>query len=87
MNVAADTAEERAARICKVQELENAILSVPGLEGQPHANVLTALLSLYIRMACSHPCCTEACAIQATKAAFILSQKAASTAPHGAPIH
>lgn len=87
MSVAADTAEERAARIRKVQELENAILSVPALEGQPHANVLTALLSLYIRMACSHPCCTESCAAQAATAAFILGQKATSTAPQGAPIH
>lgn len=83
----AETADARAARIQEVQALEAAILACPALEGQPHANVLTALMALYIRMAIANPCCTEACTAQAVKAAFILGQKAASTAPQGAPIH
>lgn len=87
MTNSTETADARAARIQEVQALEEAILSLPALQGQPHANVLTALMAIFIRMAIAHPCCTEACAIQATKAVFILSQKAASTAPQDAPIH
>ena len=82
-----ETEDARAARVRQVQELENAILSTPALQGQPHAHVLTALLAIYIRMAIANPCCTEACAVQATSAVFTLGQHAASTAPQGAPIH
>ena len=63
MNVAADSTAQRAERIRRVQELENAILGVPALKDAPHADVLTALLAVYIRMAVAHPCCTESCAI------------------------
>lgn len=88
MNASADSTDQRAERIRKVQELENVILGVPALKEAPHADVLTALLAVYIRMAVSHPCCTESCAIQTTKAAFLLAQQAATTAaPKGAPIH
>ena len=88
MNVAAHLSDQHVERIRKVQELENLILSFPALKDAPHADVLTALLAVYIRMAVSHPCCTESCAIQTTKAAFLLAQQAATTAaPKGAPIH
>ena len=88
MNASADSTDQRAERIRKVQELENLILSFPALKDAPHADVLTALLAVYIRMAVSHPCCTESCAIQTTKAAFLLAQHSATTtAPQGAPIH
>lgn len=88
MNVAADSTAQRAERIRRVQELENAIFGVPALKDAPHADVLTALLAVYIRMAVAHPCCTESCAIQTTKAAFLLAQQAAATnVPQGAPIH
>ena len=88
MNAAADSTAQRAERIRRVQELENAILGVPALKDAPHADVLTALLAVYIRMAVSHPCCTESCVIQTTKAAFLLAQHSATTtAPQGAPIH
>ena len=88
MNVAADSTAQRAERIRRVQELENAILGVPALKDAPHADVLTALLAVYIRMAVAHPCCTESCAIQTTKAAFLLAQQAAATnVPQGAAIH
>lgn len=87
MNATTDTTEQRAERIRKVQALENVILSVPALKDAPHADVLTALLAVYIRMALAHPCCTEACVEQAVKATFILGQQVASTAPQGAPVH
>ena len=88
MNVAADSTERHAERIRRVQELENVILGIPALKDAPHADVLTALLAVYIRMAVAHPCCTEPCAIQTTKAAFLLAQQAAATnVPQGAPIH
>lgn len=87
MSNTAEAASARAARIEKVQAIETAIVSCPGVEGQPHADVLTALMAVYIRMALAHPCCTEACVEQAVKATFILGQQVASTAPQGAPIH
>ena len=88
MNVAADSTAQRAERIRRVQELENAILGVPALKDAPHADVLTALLAVYIRMAVTHSCCTESCVIQTTTAAILLAQHSATTtAPQGAPIH
>ena len=85
---AADPTEQRSERIRQVQELESVILGIPALKDAPHADVLTALLTFYIRMAVSHPCCTESCVIQTTKAAFLLAQHSATTtAPQGAPIH
>ena len=88
MNAAADSTAQRAERIRRVQELENAILGLPALKDAPYAAVLTALLAVYIRMAVAHPCCTESCAIQTTKAAFLMAQQAAATnVPQGAPIH
>ena len=88
MNAAADPTEQRTERIRRVQELERVILDIPALKDAPHADVLTALLAVYIRMAVSHPCCTESCVIQTTKAAFVLAQHSATTtAPQGAPIH
>ena len=85
---AADPTEQRSERIRQVQELESVILGIPALKDAPHADVLTALLAFYIRMAVSHPCCTESCVIQTTKAAFLLAQHSATTiAPQGAPIH
>ena len=88
MNAAADPTEQRTERIRRVQELERVILDIPALKDAPHADVLTALLAVYIRMAVSHPCCTESCVIQTTKAAILLAQHSATTtAPQGAPIH
>ena len=88
MNAAADPTEQRTERIRRVQELERVILNIPALKDAPHADVLTALLAVYIRMAVSHPCCTESCVIQTTKAAILLAQHSATTtAPQGAPIH
>ena len=85
---AADPTEQRSERIRQVQELESVILGIPALKDAPHADVLTALLTFYIRMAVTHPCCTESCVIQTTKAAFLLAQHSATTiAPQGAPIH
>ena len=85
---AADPTEQRSERIRQVQELESVILGIPALKDAPHADVLTALLTFYIRMAVTHPCCTESCVIQTTKAAFVLAQHSATTtAPQGAPIH
>ena len=88
MNVAADSTERHAERIRRVQELENVILGISALKDAPHADVLTALLAVYIRMAVAHPCCTESCVIQTTTAAIRLAQHSATTtAPQGAPIH
>ncbi len=88
MNAAADPTEQRTERIRRVQELERVILDIPALKDAPHADVLTALLAVYIRMAVSHPCCTESCVIQTTNAAILLAQHSATTtAPQGAPIH
>jgi len=87
MNATTDTTEQRAERIRKVQELENVILGVPALKDAPHADLLTALMAVYIRMALAHPCCAEACVEQAFKATFILGQQVALTAPQGAPVH
>ena len=85
---AADPTEQRSERIRQVQELESVILGIPALKDAPHADVLTALLTFYIRMAVTHPCCTESCVIQTTKAAILLAQHSATTtAPQGAPIH
>ena len=85
---AADPTEQRSERIRQVQELESVILGIPALKDAPHADVLTVLLAVYIRMAVSHPCCTESCVIQTTKAAFLLAQHSVTTtAPQGAPIH
>ena len=88
MNAAADPTEQRTERIRRVQELERVILDIPALKDAPHADVLTALLAVYIRMAVTHPCCTESCVIQTTKAAILLAQHSATTTePQGAPIH
>ena len=85
---AADPTEQRSERIRQVQELESVILGIPALKDAPHADVLTALLAVYIRMAVTHPCCTESCVIQTTTAAILLAQHSATTtAPQGAPIH
>ena len=58
-----------------------------GIQAEPHALVLSALLAAFEHVANGNPCCTAGASMQASQAATRLMAKAAMHSPFNSSVH